>query len=659
MSQSLPSRPFRKQLQSPILWLLIINILIGLLTFRDYGMSQDEVGIHALGQISIHAYQTLTAPKPKMFTGYAYDLIYYGPFYAMITAGITKLLTFIFPFVRAVDFWHLCYFFSFQLAVYLIYRLAKRWFSNWVAFTIALLFSTQPLLWGHAFINPKDIPFMAFFLASIECGLSFLDSHWKEDTSQNVLSKGKEVFLKLNYSWEQVPHQEKRKTIKASLLWVGFILLLWVSFPFVDQWLRDTVRYLNETKPTNAAYALFNLIAQHKTKIPVAYYLIKAHRWLLMGYMTLTLITLIGIGWRWSRTFGFHLQRLQGELKELIMELPAFLSDPGFWFAALSLGIATSIRVGAPYAGIVIVCLAVWRGGKKALLPSLVYLLLAGIVTYLTWPALWSNPIYHFIKSLLMASHFPWEGKLLFMGQYWHADGLPWSYVPLLLAIQFTEPVVLLAVMGLIWLAYKIYHQQNSELTFVILFCFVLPVLGIMIKKPPLYDNFRQILFLIPPLFLILGFPLQWLEKKILLMPYRYLVSLVLIVPGILGYLHLHPYEYAYYNSFVGGTSGAAGNFETEYWKTSFRQAMEYLDQTAEPHSKVLIWGATFLVKEYARPDLILQSKKGNSYQKNSGYDYVIVSYRNDKDEHIFPDSPVIYAVQRQGVNFAVVKKTK
>ncbi|MGB9640764.1 MAG: hypothetical protein ACPL4H_07600 [Anaerolineales bacterium] len=641
------------------MWILLINMLIGLLTYRDYGMSQDEVGINALGQISIHAYQTLTAPKPKLFSGYAYDLMYYGPFYAMVTASITKFLTLIFPFIRAVDFWHLCYFFSFQLAVFLLYRLATRWFSNWSAITITLLFSTQPLLWGHAFINPKDIPFMAFFLASIECGLTFLDSHWKSDANKNILIMETEFFQKINASWKKISHQEKQKAIKASLIWVGFIFLLWVGFPFLDQWLRNMVRYLYETKPTNAAYTWFSLLAEHKTKISVEYYLSKTHRWLMIGYVGLTLIGLIGSGWCWLRAFGFNLHRVQAELKDLMIELPVFLSDPRLWMAALSLGLATSIRVGAPYAGILIVSLAIWRGGKKALLPSLLYLMLSGFVTYITWPALWGNPIFHFLKSLMMASHFPWEGKLLFMGQYWHADALPWNYVPTLFAIQFTEPVVMLAVIGLIWFVIKLYHQQNTELAFVILFWFVLPVLGIMIKKPPLYDNFRQILFLIPPLFLLLGFPLQWLGQKTQLIPYRYLVLLVLIMPGILGYWQLHPYEYAYYNAFIGGISGAEDRFETEYWKTSFRQAMEYLDQTAEPRSKVLIWGATFLVEEYARPDLIVQSKKGNSYQKNSGYDYVIVSYRNDKDEQIFPDSAILYTVQRQGVNFAVVKKIK
>jgi hypothetical protein len=66
-------------------------------------------------------------------------------------------------------------FLTFQLGLYFLYRLAKRVMSGWAAFATVLLFATQPLLWGHAFINPKDIPFMVFFLGSVELGLSMVD----------------------------------------------------------------------------------------------------------------------------------------------------------------------------------------------------------------------------------------------------------------------------------------------------------------------------------------------------------------------------------------------------------------------------------------------------------------------------------------------------
>lgn len=35
----------------------------------------------------------------------------------------------------------------------------------------------------------------------------------------------------------------------------------------------------------------------------------------------------------------------------------------------------------------------------------------------------------------------------------------------------------------------------------------------------------------------------------------------------------LHPYQYVYYNAFVGGIRGAAGRYELDYWAASYREA--------------------------------------------------------------------------------------
>jgi len=37
-----------------------------------------------------------------------------------------------------------------------------------------LYFAYQPLLWGHAFINPKDMPFLVFLTGSIFLGFGWL-----------------------------------------------------------------------------------------------------------------------------------------------------------------------------------------------------------------------------------------------------------------------------------------------------------------------------------------------------------------------------------------------------------------------------------------------------------------------------------------------------
>ena len=53
--------------------------------------------------------------------------------------------------------------------------LAWRWVGETAVFGSALLFCTQPLLVGHAFMNPKDVVFMSLLIASVTVGLWMVD----------------------------------------------------------------------------------------------------------------------------------------------------------------------------------------------------------------------------------------------------------------------------------------------------------------------------------------------------------------------------------------------------------------------------------------------------------------------------------------------------
>jgi hypothetical protein len=78
----------------------------------------------------------------------------------------------------------------------------------------------------------------------------------------------------------------------------------------------------------------------------------------------------------------------------------------------------------------------------------------------------------------------------------------------------------------------------------------------------------------------------------------------------------MHPYEYAYFNSFVGGPAGAQGQFELDYWCTSLRESMEYVNELASPGDIVVAYGPYWAAMEFARPELKvrLSSTKPASY---------------------------------------------
>jgi hypothetical protein len=51
--------------------------------------------------------------------------------------------------------------------------------------------------------------------------------------------------------------------------------------------------------------------------------------------------------------------------------------------------------------------------------------------------------------------------------------------------------------------------------------------------------------------------------------------------------VRLHPYQYVYYNAFIGGPSGAYGRYEGEYWFTSTKHALEQLEQFLQEHPQL------------------------------------------------------------------------
>jgi hypothetical protein len=183
--------------QHPILILLVINLILGLMTFRSYGLAWDEPLFYDYGEALKYAY------TPANWFGGDFNVANYfgasgsdhanrGPAYLLLATPLISFLKWL--GLDLASAWHLTNFITFNLGVYLLYRLASRWVDSWSALTVAALFSFQPLLWGHAFINPKDIPFLVFFLGSVLFGFELVD---EMDDGRRTTDDGKFKYRKL------------------------------------------------------------------------------------------------------------------------------------------------------------------------------------------------------------------------------------------------------------------------------------------------------------------------------------------------------------------------------------------------------------------------------------------------------------------------------
>jgi hypothetical protein len=584
----------------PILILLVVSLLLGSLTLTHYGESWDDFSLQKYADYSLRTYNTWRAQGIMPIT--ANDLGSYGPSYVMTVALGSRLLP-----LDPPDNRHIIYFITYLAGIWAFYELGKRWLSSTAAFYATLLFTTQPLFWGHAFINPKDTPFLVFFMLSLLFGLRMVDS----------------------MGGIEQPSPTPRWLKILTTLGAVTVFGLFAATPLIYSWIESLV-HAAQSGQTN----IISLIASDINKVQAEVYIQKYFILFLRARATYFLLFIAAL---------FYIRRYIHPL--------SFILHPSIFFPAFLLGFTTSIRVLGPFAGLIVVLYALRKHGKRALIPLAAYALIAIAVTYITWPYLWSNPIGHFAESLQTMSKYPWYGKVLFNGVEYKPTNLPYAYLPVLLAVQFTEPIWILFVIGAARAIIK--YREKWELLSLTGIWFVLPLVGFIAMRVALYDNFRQIFFILPPIFLLAGLGLEsalgWLNQP----KAKVLIVGLIILPGVIAGIRLHPYEYVYYNALVKYPNE---RFELDYWTTSYREAAEYVNSVAPPNTNVMVVGPGQVVDLHIREDLTVLS---DDVEVTEPFDYVISTTRYNLDAELYPDAEIVCKIERQGMLLTVVKKVK
>ena len=601
--------------------LLAISLIIGLLTFKDYGESWDELKLYDYASDSLKAYMTWPQHGTIPVTGDHFEN--YGPAFMMFTAIVKKSGKQIFPNSQEVDLQHLVYFITFLVGVWAFYQLATRWMSQHAAFGATLLYMTQPLFWGHAFINPKDIPLLSLFLLSVYLGMRMHDSIFGSGIDS--------VFESTATAWSRLPQRTRRLLVAATIFWLASIVLLFGGTPLIHQWLDSLVRSAANGEPS-----LITKIVPRILRIPPEIYIEKFFVLFLRVRLVYFLLATAILIWLYRRNLPIA-------LRVLGIILPA----------GIILGLTVSIRIFGPLAGILVAGYILWKSGLKAWLVIMVYALFAIFAMYLTWPYLWPNPIGHFFETVEVMAKHPWPGNVLFNGATYPANDLPSSYVPVFLAIQLTEPVWLLFLVGLAAAVFGLIKRRAESLQLLVLTSawFILPLLSFLIFRPTLYDNFRQSFFIVPPIFFMSGLAFDQIRKPVL---QSALIVLVLL-PGLIASIRLHPYEYVYYNQFVGGLPGVVDRFELDYWGTSYREAANEANRIARPNANVWVDGPAHLFNRFARADLHIFSPQ--EAERADHYDLVVTLARYNLEKTSFPEAKIVYKVMREGAVFAVIRK--
>ena len=600
--------------------LLVLSLLIGVLTLNDFGESWDELKLYDYAADSTDAYATWFQHGTIPVTGDRFEN--YGPFFVMLTRSLTKTVAQIFPVVQEVDVQHFVYFLTFLVGVWAFYQLAVRWMSHNAALGGTLLFMTQPVFWGHAFINPKDIPLLSLFLLSVYLGLRMHDSLFEREAGSASAS--------FDQRWHELTPPTRRILLIGTVFWLVLVILLFGVTPLIQQWIANAIRAAANGEPS--------LIAQFVPRVQRVAPEIYIEKFFVLFLRIRAISCLVGTAaviWLYRRHLPIALQTLR-------VILPA----------GILLGLTVSIRIFGVWAGVLVAVYMIWKSGRKTWLVLAIYALIAITFMYITWPYLWPDPIGHFLETVQIMSQHPWPGNVLFNGATYPANDLPASYVPLLLAIQLTEPVWLLFFAGLALAIFGALRKRSEsrELLALTLAWFLLPLVSFVILRPTLYDNFRQAFFIVPPIFFMGGLVFDQIRKP----GWQAALMALVILPGVIASVRLHPYEYVYYNQFIGGVAAAVDRFELEYWATSYREAARQANRIAPANANLWVDGPAHLFSRFARPDFHIYSPQ--EAERADHYDMVVTLARYDLEKTSFPEAQIVYKVMREGATFAVIR---
>jgi hypothetical protein len=253
-------------------------------------------------------------------------------------------------------------------------------------------------------------------------------------------------------------------------------------------------------------------------------------------------------------------------------------------------------------------------------------------------------------------SHNPKVLPVLFNGTVTPSDKLPLTYLPVMLGITLTWPVWPMFIAGL-WVLWSRISSRRIDWRsiFPIVLWFLVPFVYVLIIRPPMYDGYRHFIFILPPVFILGGLAIQAIWERLRNAWSFALTLVVLVVPGIIGLVRLHPYEYTYYNLLVGETGGAYRRYETDFWLTCYKELMAQVDEKASPGSTLFVHRQPSIAQEYASPGISIERFDPDDDQTFSG-SLLLLTTRANVDLTIHPEAPVILSAGREGAIFCLVK---
>ena len=229
-------------------------------------------------------------------------------------------------------------------------------------------------------------------------------------------------------------------------------------------------------------------------------------------------------------------------------------------------------------------------GGRTVGAAAAVYVgLLVALVVGL-WPYLWEAPLTNFIAAFRNMSHFRWLGSVLYQGQEVRATRLPWHYAPVWIGLTTPLPYLLLAGVGsglivrqIVRRGWRLFASDDEWQDLLFLGLSTAPLVAVIGLRSELYNGWRQLYFLYPPLLLValrgLVALAHWQPPARAARRYWRPAAGLLLGAALAStasqMVRLHPLENLYFNALA--PAHPEQFYEGDYWGLSYRQGLEWL----------------------------------------------------------------------------------
>lgn len=294
------------------------------------------------------------------------------------------------------------------------------------------------------------------------------------------------------------------------------------------------------------------------------------------------------------------------------------------------------------------------------------------LVAILFWPYALHAPLSNPLKALSEFSQLGTKIRVLFKGENVMSDQTDWDYplqwifrtIPLFTLLGLAACLVLLPAIS------KRFRALPVGLT---CFAALFPVAYIIYKDSILHDGWRHLTFVYPPM--VIMAVLGWLRLEEMLLSARtalyvlYAAAAIALAEPALFIARNFSFPYVYFNPLNGGINNAYGQFETDYWGISVKQAVQWMENEGilrqdMKDSLTIISSFMYNVETYA---------KNKGYKVNIGYlkyenrndypwDYAIFPSRFIDGSYLRhgsypPPSQVVHTVYANGVPVVTILK--